>query len=346
MISLVGLNHHTSPLTVRERLASLSLEHWIEKIPRPCGEDFGAVLLSTCNRYELYWTGGLSQELPISEWQREVGLDLAPFLYRLRGSSVARHLFLVASGLDSLVIGESEILGQVRRAYEHSRACGLANKPIHMLFQKALYVGRAVRSATGIGWGQTSVASVAVQLAERVFGDLKKSRILILGAGKIAELSARHLASQGTREVWIANRTWEKAEDLARRLHARPVAWEEVFLKMSEADLVFCSTASGEPILRRSQAEDLMKKREGRSLFLIDLSVPRNVEESVHSLDGVYLYNLEDLRGIVQMNVSKRLGEMDRARRLVFEKAEEFHRWHEALLLGGEYSFKYDRKIA
>lgn len=286
-----------------------------------------AVVLATCNRFEVYL--GRPESSPgarraLSELEDMAGSELAEQAYLFSGPRAVRHLFEVAAGLDSLVVGETEIMGQVKGAYEAARALGMTGRTSNVLFQRALFVGKKVRNDTKISAGQTSVASVAVQLAHRIFGDLSQSSVLILGAGAMAELTATHLSSSKVMRLSIANRTWERAVELAGRFSARPLRWEDFPSALVEADIVVASTGSPEPIVTRAMVVELMRRRSGRSLFLIDIAMPRDVEESVHGLEHVYLYRLEDLEGIVADNLRNRGGEVERARALVHEKAAEF----------------------
>ncbi|MBI4056327.1 MAG: glutamyl-tRNA reductase [Elusimicrobia bacterium] len=325
MIVLAGLNHKTAPVKFREALAGVGALKALEKF-RTQG-DGERVVLSTCNRFELYTVDSDEEKAleRLTEFMKEIcGKSLEGVHYRRAGLEAVRHLFTVAAGLDSLVVGESEILGQVKEAYETSRKLGFTGKIFNVLFQRALFVGKLVRSETGISTGQTSVASVAVQLAQRIFGSLSDSKVLILGAGKMAELSARHLLNEKVKKLWVANRTWGKGVALAEPFNAEPIRWQNFPQAMEEADVVIASTGSEKPVLTVELVRSVLSARRGRSLFLIDIAMPRDVEEGVHRLEHVYLYTLEDLRGIVDENVSRRKSEFERARGLVEQEVRKF----------------------
>lgn len=327
MFIVVGLNHKKGSAEIRERLSALAAASVLERLKEEGWRE--AVVLSTCNRFEIY---------AVSE-RADPASELGDFLLRLSGSQgpaqnyaygeleAVRHLFSVASGLDSLVVGEAEVLGQVKAAYEAAQSAQVTGKSSNVLFQRALYVGKLVRSKTAIASGQTSVASVAVQLAERIFGDLSECKVLILGAGKMAELTARHTLSRKAAELYVSNRTREKAQELGRRFGARPVAWEDFPRLLEKVDVVIASTGSAEPVVTVEMAREAVKARQGRSLFFIDIAMPRDVEEGVHSLPQVYHYRLEDLKGIVEENLSRRQEEFQRAKELVESKAREFLDW-------------------
>ncbi|MBI4060636.1 MAG: glutamyl-tRNA reductase, partial [Elusimicrobia bacterium] len=246
-----------------------------------------------------------------------------------------------AAGLDSLVVGETEILGQVKTGYEAAKAAGMTGKRLNVLFQRALFVGKKVRVETAIAEGASSVPSVAVQLAESIFGRLDGKSALILGAGAMAELAAKHLAARGVSRLSVANRTWERAYQLAARHQGEALRWEDFPSELERVDVVIASTGAPEAVLTRRVVQDAVRRRGGRSLFLIDIAMPRDVEESVHRLDGVYLYRLEDLEAIVAQNMASRLVAVAAARRVVDARAAEFAAWARSLSTGRELSLKH-----
>jgi glutamyl-tRNA reductase len=308
-----------------------------------------AVLLSTCNRFELYLAGEDGKTRPPS-WavaflERETGVSLSAHAYLKAGPTAVSHLFEVAAGLDSLVVGETEILGQVKTAYENAVAARMTGKQTNVLFQRALYVGKKVRNDTAIAVGQTSVASVAVQLAETIFGSLAKSEVLVLGAGAMAELTARHLMSKKVSRLCISNRTWERAAGLAGQLKADAVPWEKFPSHLAQADIVVCSTGAPSAVIDRAMVEKAVVERGGRSLFLIDIAMPRDVDESVHGVEHVYLYRLNDLEAIVADNMKNRGDEIARARALARDKADEFCAWARSVESGQELSLKHAQRV-
>ncbi|MDE1976676.1 MAG: glutamyl-tRNA reductase [Elusimicrobia bacterium] len=342
-LAVLGLNHKSAPLDIRERLALLSASELAKRIKAEGTSE--ATVLSTCNRFEVYFRtpeGDSVQDARITAWLEQVsGSPISKHAYRYSGESAVKHLFEVASGLDSLVVGETEILGQVKEAYEAARAAAMTGKYFNVLFQRALYVGKKVRSETGVAIGQTSVASVSVQLAQTIFGGLQSATALIVGAGSMAETTARHLVSQKILRLTVVNRTWEKARALAAQFLAEAAPWEELPSALERADIVIASTSAERPVLTTDMIRQAAKTRQGRSLFILDIAMPRNVEESAHGIDHVYVYRLEDLESVVADNMTKRGVELSRAREIVAEKSREFSLWEKSLGSGQEASFKH-----
>lgn len=342
-LCVVGLNHQTCPVALRERLAALGQAAAREALATRGWRE--VVVLGTCNRFEVYVASRRPFAETISELaaflDHHAGAAVSPFLYQHAGAEAARHLFNVASGLDSLVPGECEILSQVKAAYETALESGTTGKLTNVLFQRALFVGKAVRSRTGISLGQVSAASVAVDLARRIFGDLSKSRVLVLGAGEMAERAARHLLSAGVAGLHIANRTWERAASLAESLRADPVRWEAFPRLLSKVDIVVASTGAAEPVLTRAMVAEAMSQRGGRSLFLIDIAMPRDVEPGVESLDGAYLYALSDLSSLAAENTERRRGEFAAAASLLDAASSDFAAWLDSVRSGREISLRH-----
>lgn len=309
------------------------------------------VVLSTCNRFEIY-LGSEPAEGSIaraaSRLEEIAARELSGSSYTRREDKAIRHLFEVAAGLDSMVVGETEVLGQVKTAYEEARRAELTGKYFNVLFQRALYVGKLARSETGISAGQTSVASVAVQLAGTIFGELKESEVMILGAGQVAESCLKHLLSGKVRRVSLVNRTLAHAEELARKIQSpsrativQVLPWESHAQALETADIVIASTGSTQPVLTREMIEGAHKVRSGRSLFMIDLAMPRDIEDSVHGLDNTYLYRLGDLEAIVAEHLLGRSQEVEKARKIVDEKAGEFESWLKAASAGANSSLRH-----
>jgi glutamyl-tRNA reductase len=299
---LVGTSHHHAPVELRERVA-FDREQ-AHEIAQRLGE---AVCLSTCNRTELYI---VSDDADDAERRAvEVLSELEPALYRLRDHAAALHLFRVAAGLDSLVPGEGEILGQVRAAYES----GTPGLVLDRVFRQALHAGRKVRAQTAIGESPASVSAAAAALAEQVFGDLDGSRILLIGTGKVGEGAARNLRTRGAEIVLTANSKTDRAE---------------LEQQLAHADVVVSSTSSPGYVL---DAPTVERARRGRQLLLIDLAVPRDLDPAIHELDGCYLYDIDDLEAIVSETLAGRRGEAERAETLVAAEAQKFHEWHSSL---------------
>lgn len=345
---VAGLSHKTAPVELREKIAfsSQRVEEILNALKGASAEREVA-LLSTCNRTEIYLA---SKQRPdeLRRWCVQVLKEqlgdqkVEDFVYVKTGREMVDHLFKVASGLDSMVLGENEILKQVKDAYQLSLKTGLTGKVLNVLFQRALYVGKLVRSRTGIGHGRLSVGSVAVSLAEKIFGDLSRSAVLIFGAGKMAEVSAKYLLGRSVKRLLVANRTYENAVALAQKFDAEPLSFADGMDALSVADIVITSMSAPEPILTRELMSQVMAKRHNRSLFLIDIAVPRNVDAAAHQMDNVYLYDIDDLQTLVQENARGRSGEVEKASLIVAAKSEEFEDWIRSLESGNEKSLKHD----
>jgi glutamyl-tRNA reductase len=318
---LVGTSHHHAPVELRERIA-LDREQ-----ARALAERLGeAVCLSTCNRTELYVAADDADgaERRAVEALAELEPQVEHALYRLRDQAAALHLFRVAAGLDSLVPGEGEILGQVRSAYD----AGTPGQLLDRVFRQALHGGRKVRVQTAIGESPASVSSAAAALAEQVFGDLEGRRILLIGAGKISEQAARNLLSRRARIAFVANRTLDRAHELAQHFDAAAIPLEHIGEELAQADVVVSSTSSPGFVL---DAETVERARQGRQLLFIDLAVPRDLDPAIHELDGCYLFDIDDLEAIVSETLAGRRSEAERAEAIVAGEAEKFHEWQASL---------------
>jgi glutamyl-tRNA reductase len=339
---VIGISHKTAPVELREKI-SFPREQLEGVLSEVRGKAPGEVaILSTCNRTEIYAHGPDDLEgWCVKLLERRLGTGAEKYVYRKAGPDMIGHLFRVAGGLDSLVVGENEILKQVKDAYGLAHQNGLTAKVLNVLFQRALYVGKLVRTQTSIGQGSVSVGSVAVSLAEKIFGDLSESEVLVFGAGKMAEVSSRYLLGKKVRKLLVANRTLENAKALAAQFGAEALTLEEGFGRMASADIVITSMSADRPVLTAASVGEWMLRRRNRSLFIIDIAVPRNVETAVHQLDNVYLYNIDDLQAIAQENIRGRSAEIDRAVQIVSEKSREFFDWYESLASGREKSLKH-----
>jgi glutamyl-tRNA reductase len=343
---VIGLNHRTAAVELRERLSfsSARLATLLGELPRQLSAH-GCVVLSTCNRTEIYLStddAAVSRPLAVQFFKTHAdGAAIESLLYSQDDSSAAAHLFRVASGLDSMVVGENEILSQVKQAYHMAHAAGATDKWLNVLFQRSLFVGKKVRTDTGLASGSASVASVAVTLAERIFGDLRDREIMILGAGKMAELTAKHLLSQKVRSILVSNRTYSRACDLAKEFNGRALHFEDALDQMASADIVICSTAAPHPVIKPDHVNQIMHRRKGRSLFFIDIAMPRDVHADVHQIDNVYVYNIDDLQSIVSENVARRSGEVTQAEAIIREKSDEFARWLDAHRSGQVQGLKH-----
>ncbi len=325
---LVGTSHHHAPIELRERVA-LDREQARGLAARLAADGGEAVCLSTCNRTELYVAGADAEatERAAVAALAELEPQVEPALYRLHDHAAALHLFRVAAGLDSLVPGEGEILGQVKAAYELGTTAMLLDR----VFRQALHAGRKVRAQTAIGESPASVSSAAAALAEQVFGDLDGRLVLLVGAGKISEQAARNLLTRRARIAFVANRTLDRAEELARRFGAEPLPLERIEEQLVTADVVVASTSSPGYVLDAETVARAVRQRRGRRLLLIDLAVPRDLDPAIHELEGCYLFDVDDLEAIVAETLAGRRGEAERAESIVNAEAEKFHEWHAAL---------------
>jgi glutamyl-tRNA reductase len=332
-IVTLGLNHHTAPLGVRERVV-----FHVERLGDALGEAKRllapeAAILSTCNRTELYLSGELDQAKrgAATEWlagyHRIDAAELSPYLYTLPREQAVRHAFRVASGLDSMVLGEPEILGQMKDAVRSAEAAGTLGTVLQKLFQRSFAVAKEVRSTTQVGANSVSMAAASVKLAGRIFPSLKDQKVLFIGAGEMIELCATHFAAQGPARITIANRTLERAQALAHRFNARAIELRELAEQLHEYDIVVSSTASSLPILGKGLVERALKARRRLPMFMVDLAVPRDIEQEVGELDDVFLYTLDDLQGIVQGNLDARRAAVQQAEAIIDTQVGQFMHW-------------------
>jgi len=321
-LSLVGISHRHAPVELRERVA-LGAKEAAALAKELAGERDECVCLSTCNRTELYTAGDGAERRALDTLRRLGGDEVAALSYRLADHSAALHLFRVAAGLDSLVPGEGEILGQVRAAYEAGAAGPLLNR----LFHDALHAGKKARAQTTISESPVSVSSAGAALAQQVFGDLTDRRVVVVGAGKVGELAARSLAARGAQLVAVANRSGERGEELARQFGAQAIPMERLPEELGFADVAVTCTSAPGFLLGPEDVRD----RKGRPLFLIDLAVPRDIDPAVNAIDGCYLYDIDDLEAVVETSLSGRRREAERAEAIVAEEAERFRGWQASL---------------
>jgi glutamyl-tRNA reductase len=327
-VVLVGISHHQAPIELRER-AALDSERAGELARRLAGDAAEAVCLSTCNRTELYLASEAADD---AEDKAEAALlaleaELGPALYRLRDEAAALHLFRVAAGLDSMVPGEGEILGQVRAAHD----VGAAGPILDRLFRHALHAGKKARTETAIGESPASVSSAAAALAEQVFGDLRDRAVLVIGAGETGELAVKSFVARGATIAYVANRTPERAQELTARFGGIAIALAEVERSLEHADVVLSSTSMPGWTLTRAQVGRTVHARRGRALFLIDLAVPRDLDPAIHELDGCYLYDIDDLEAVVAETLAGRRREAERAESIVAAEADRFREWQASL---------------
>ncbi len=318
---VAGLSYKTAPVELRERMAVSPSTLRCSGCRLKIGGDLEeVVLLSTCNRVEVYGVAskvngnvhGLFRHLSSSDH------DFSPYLYVHEGEDAVRHLFSVAGGLDSMVLGETEITGQLKNAYQTAHEAKLTGRMLNRAFQTALQTAKEIRTNTQIGRGATSVGSVAVELAGKIFSDdLVNKTVMIVGAGKMGEACVRHLAKKGARSVLVSNRSFDRAEMLANEFGGRAIRFDDCFNAMKDADIVVSSTGSPQIVLHAEQIEGVMSARRNRPLFMIDIAVPRDIDPNVQHLDNVYLYNIDNLETLVRENLKHREAEMARCHDII-----------------------------
>ncbi len=336
-----GLNHTTAPIEVRERAAVTEnhLEDAIKDLIDHC-EVREAAILSTCNRTEIYCRQDSIDTAPLINWlcnyHEFPPSEVVPYLYTHPDEAAVQHAFRVAAGLDSMVLGEPQILGQMKSAFATAHRVGATGKILNRLFQHSFSVAKQIRTHTSVGNHAVSVAYAAVSLARQIFSDLSEQTVLLIGAGETIELTARHLADQNVRKIIIANRTLSRAEQLANQYASRSLSLDTITLdeiphRLADADIVITSTASTLPILGKGAVEQALKARRHRPIFMVDLAVPRDIEAQVSELGDVYLYTVDDLEQVVTENLASRREAADDAEKIVDTHASKFMTWIDSL---------------
>ncbi len=334
LILAVGVNHRTAPVEVREKL-SFSEHHLAEWLSRlkayPAIE--GCVIISTCNRSEIYAASREMDEGLGAVWDflsGKSGVDISEIkncTYVHTLYDAIRHLFRVASGLDSMVLGETQILGQVRQAYQAACRCGATNKVLNTLFQQAITVGKRVRSETGIDKNSVSISYAAVELARQIFGSLHGRVVLVIGAGKMSELTALHLVSNGVEGIIVSNRSYDRAAAMARKFGGRAVRFDDLFRHMEQADIVISCTSASHYVVRLNDVLEVMRRRAGRKIMIIDIAVPRDIDPAVGGVEGVTLYDVDDLQNVVDQNLQERKRAAVAGESIIEEDLEQFMKW-------------------
>lgn len=327
----VGLNHKTAPLEIREKLAFSS-----DKIPEALGKLLDqhvldeAMILSTCNRVEIYGATPrpeialhqLSQffsdfhHLPLESFQK--------FLYAYSGEEAVLHGCRVASSLDSMVLGEPQIMGQMKEAYELATEAGSVGGVLNRYVHRVFHVAKKIRSETEIASGPVSISYMAVLLAKKIFGDLKNKKVLLVGAGKMGQLASKHLKSQGVAEIWVANRHFEKAKEIATACEGKPLFFDDFYFSLPMVDVVITSVACEDYILKAEHIHKAMKLRKNTPMFIIDIAVPRNVDPAINDIYNVYLYDLDDLQGLVAANQKERIQEAHKGEQIALQESKKF----------------------
>jgi len=326
---LIGVNHKTAPVEVRERLAIPD-----SRLPEACKKlaEHPAIaegmIVSTCNRVE-FLANMKNGSGDLREFLREYfSVDPSQFenhLYEFREDDAVRHVFRVAASLDSMVVGEPQILGQVKEAYATARAVGAVRAQLDQLLTRAFAVAKRVRTETAVGSSSVSVASVAVELAEKIFGNLHGKSVYLVGAGKMSELAARHLLAHGASSIFVANRTYDRAIRLAQKFEGQAIEFSRLYDTCERADIVITSTGSPHFIFRREHGEKFLARRRNRPMFFIDIAVPRDVDPEINKLDGIFVYDIDDLQQAVSSHVSDRKKEAEKAEAIVNSEVEKFH---------------------
>jgi glutamyl-tRNA reductase len=325
---LIGVNHKTAPVEVRERLAipESRLAEALQRFTQHPGIEEG-MILSTCNRVELLArtsNGGADLCGFLGNFFQMEPSTIAPHLYEYREADCIRHLFRVTSSLDSMVVGEAQILGQVKEAYATARAVGAVNSQLDLLLTRAFAVAKRVRTETAVGSSAVSVASVAVELAKKIFGSLNGKQVYLVGAGKMTELAARHLLAHGAGAIFVANRTYDRAIRLAQKFNGQAIEFSRLYDTCDRADIVITSTGAPHAIFRREHAEMFLSRRKNRPMFFIDIAVPRDCDPEMNKVDGLFVYDIDDLQQAVASHVSDRQKEAERADGIINSEVERF----------------------
>lgn len=328
----VGINYNTAPVAVRERLAFPAdvLDNTLKNL-RNVRDISEAAILSTCNRTEFYCHTNSDDQAALINWIADTKIikpaEFTPYLYSFKDSQSIRHMFRVACGLDSMILGEPQILGQMKTAYHAANQAGTLGRNLSKLFHHTFSAAKKVRTDTAIGSSPVSVAFAAVQLAQQIFDKLSDQTALLIGAGETIELTARHLYQHGIGRIIIANRTYDKAHALATQFNGYAIALNEIPNHLAEADIVVSSTASQLPILGKGRVESAIKKRKHKPMFMVDLAVPRDIEAEVAQLPDVYLYTVDDLQNAVNQNMDSRRRAAEQAEEIIDTQVEHFLSW-------------------
>ncbi|WP_372523854.1 glutamyl-tRNA reductase [Sulfuricaulis sp.] len=331
-----GINHHTAPVDIREK-AAFATDKLVNALHEVTGSGgvAEATIVSTCNRTELYCGLEPAHDEQVIEWfchyHRLNRGDIHPYLYRHPDQEAVKHVFRVAAGLDSMILGEPQILGQMKEAFATAHKAGVTGKILNRLFQQTFTVAKQVRTDTAIGASAVSVASAAVRLAEQIFNKLSEQTVLLIGAGDMIELCARHLREHDAGHMIFANRTVERAQLLAGQFDAEGISLAEMPTRLADADIVIASTASQLPILGKGAVERALKARKHRPMFMLDIAVPRDIEAEVGELNDVYLYTIDDLKEVVQENMESRQEAAREAEKIIDTQVVDFMRWVKSL---------------
>ncbi|MBW7898630.1 Glutamyl-tRNA reductase [Candidatus Brocadiaceae bacterium B188] len=330
-ILVVGLNHKSAPVEVREKLAfnasniSTALSLFLHR-----HQSAETVILSTCNRVEMYVSsldGAVKTEDVLSffaDFHKIALNEFSPYMYHYADDRAVNHLFFVTASLDSMVLGESQILSQVKEAYTTASMDEATGKVMNQLFQQALNVAKIIHTRTNIGKRKVSISSVAVEFAEKIFQEFTGKTVLVVGAGEMCELLLKHLYEEGARTIVVANRTFERAQEIANAFQGQAIKYELLGEYLAKADIIISSTSAPHYVIHTDQVKDAIRHRRGNPMFLIDIAVPRDIEPEIANIDNVYLYNIDDLQSVVSQNIDERTREVEKCRSIVEEEVEHF----------------------
>ena len=341
-ILVVGLNHKTAPVEIREKLA-LSEEQTVVMLSqlKKRFEDVEFVLLSTCNRFEIY-CGAKAEQLPgsdelieeVSEFRKVPAEEFRDVLYIYRGRRAVEHLFTVASSLDSMVIGESQITAQVKAEYKLACQAGSSGKVLNRLFHSAFETSKEIYTATTIAQRHVSVASVAVELAQQLFSDITSAKVLVIGAGEMGELLIKHLRQKGCRDVVVVNRSYARASEMGNRYDIGVAQWDQMAKLLAESDIVVASASTDKALFNRKSCEGFMSKPRRGALLVIDIAVPRNFDPDINEIEDIYLYSIDDLAQVVEGNLQARQTDVEKGKAIISQAADDFMDWFEIMDIG------------
>lgn len=338
-IILIGVNHKTAPVELREKLSFTENEILTAlEIIKQEKDIREGLIFSTCNRTEILYIpdNGNQKEKMIEFISRHKHIEISEFknaLYIYEDNDAIRHLFRVASSLDSMVVGEPQILGQVKQAYKTAVKCKASGVILNRLMHKSFFVAKRVRKETGIGDNAVSISYAAIELANKIFSDLSEKSIMLLGAGEMAALAVEHLITHKVRKIIIANRTFEKAVELSQKFDGQVVKYEERFEALKEVDIIISSTGAAEYVISKDDVKQTMRKRQYNTLFFIDIAVPRDIDPEINTLSNAYVYDIDDLKNIVASNIAQRKKETVKAQRLIDEAVVNFRQWIDGLAI-------------
>jgi len=339
-VKIIGLNHRTAPIEVREKLAfsKTGLKQAVvalKKQPEICD----GVILSTCNRMEIYTLGSKDQQINksvnnfLSSFHDIRSDAFQTYLYDFKDMDAVRHLWRVSASLDSQILGENQILAQVKEAYFKAREAGIVSDIFSFIFEEAIKIGKKARSQTQIGCGAVSISTAAVELAKKIFESLKHKKVLIIGAGKIGELSASYLYDKGAQMILVANRTLSRAQELAKKFQGQAIAFDKFYEVLKNVDIVISSTEAPHFLVTKNKMHEIILERRQRPIFFIDLGLPRNIDPAINNIDNVYVYNLDDLKKLKDANFKERLKEAEKVEQLINDNLQKVDSKLKRLLL-------------